>query len=209
VWEWTAAQTSERPQDIPCVHVNGQLKHYSTFQSEASPDRYRRSLICILSLRFRYTGAGLFRFCSLPPQPTTPNVLHQYALHALDSAAASARNTFSFSRRPKHTLTSLHPRTREVGQLGKIGATRDGFDASISREAWQYDFESGVSTGSEAGAQKPYAALVHDQGPNARAFRSTQEQAFLANIYDESARRAKSDSKASRYLLVSSIPPLR
>jgi hypothetical protein len=127
-------------------------------------------------------GAGLFY---TTPQPATLNVLRQYALHtlfvppapapdgALDGAAAPARNAFPFSHKP-NTLD----RDRIVvpagwDSWGKIAVLRDGFDAKAWGEAWEYDLESGVdSGGSEAGAQKQYAALVEDQGPKARVFHS-------------------------------------
>lgn len=123
-------------------------------------------------------GAGLFY---TTPQPTTLNVLRQYALHtlfvppapapdgSLDGAAAPARNAFPFSHKP-NTLD----RDRIVvpagwDSWGKIAVLRDGFDAKAWGEAWEHDLESGVdSGGSDAGAQEQYAALVQDQGPKAR-----------------------------------------
>lgn len=125
-------------------------------------------------------GASLFY---TTPQPTTLNVLRQYALHtlfvppapapdgALDGAAAPARNAFPFSHKP-NTLD----RDRIVvpagwDSWGKIAVLRDGFDAKAWGEAWEHDLESGVdSGGSEAGARKQYATLVQDQGPKARVF---------------------------------------
>ena len=125
-------------------------------------------------------GTGLFY---TTPQPTTLNVLRQYALHtlfvppapapdgALDGATAPARNAFPFSHKP-NTLD----RDRIVvpagwDSWGKIAVLRDGFDAKAWGEAWEYDLESGVdSGGSEAGARKQYASLVQDQGPKARVF---------------------------------------
>ena len=129
---------------------------------------------------FATDGAGLFY---TTPQPTTLNVLRQYALHtlfvppapapdgALDGAVAPARNAFPFSHKP-NTLD----RDRIVvpagwDSWGKIAVLRDGFDAKAWGEAWEYDLESDAdSGGSEAGARKQYAALVQDQGPKARAF---------------------------------------
>ena len=144
------------------------------------------SLLVLIALRFQLSilvtdGVGLFY---TTPQPTTLNVLRQYALHtlfvppapapdgALDGAAASARNAFPFSHKP-NTLD----RDRIVvpagwDSWGKIAVLRDGFDAKAWGEAWENDLESGVdSGGSEAGARKQYAALVEDQGPKARVFR--------------------------------------
>jgi hypothetical protein len=129
---------------------------------------------------FATDGAGLFY---TTPQPTTLNVLRQYALHtlfvppapapdgAIDGAAAPARNAFPFSHKP-NTLD----RDRIVvpagwDSWGKIAVLRDGFDAKAWGEAWEYDLESGVDSGeSEAGARKQYATLVQDQGPKARVF---------------------------------------
>jgi len=125
-------------------------------------------------------GAGLFYST---PQPTTLNVLRQYALHALfvppapapdgtlDGAAAPARNPFPFLHKP-NTLD----RDRIIvpagwDSWGKIAVLRDGFDAKAWGEAWEYDLESGVDDeGSEAGARKQYAALVQDQGLKVRLF---------------------------------------
>jgi dynein cytoplasmic 1 light intermediate chain len=125
-------------------------------------------------------GAGLFY---TTPQPTTLNVLRQYALHtlfvppapapdgALDGAAAPARNPFPFLHKP-NTLD----RDRIVvpagwDSWGKIAVLRDGFDAKSWGEAWEQDLESGVDYGgSEGGARKQYAALIQDQGAKARVF---------------------------------------
>ena len=138
------------------------------------------SLFVSTYLSFFTDGAGLFY---TTPQPTTLNVLRQYALHtlfvppapapdgALDGAAAPARNVFPFSHKP-NTLD----RDRIVvpagwDSWGKIAVLRDGFDAKAWGEAWEYDLESGVDSGeSEAGAQKQYTALVQDQGSKARVF---------------------------------------
>ena len=129
-------------------------------------------------------GASLFY---TTPQPTTLNVLRQYALHTLfvppapapdgafDGAAAPARNPFPFLHKP-NTLD----RDRIVvpagwDSWGKIVVLRDGFDAKAWGEAWEHDLpsDSGVDDGgSEAGARKQYAALVQDQGPKVRLFYS-------------------------------------
>ncbi|KAH9988414.1 dynein light intermediate chain-domain-containing protein [Russula vinacea] len=168
-------------------------------------------------------GAGLFY---TTPQPTTLNVLRQYALHTLfvppapapdgafDGAAAPARNPFPFLHKP-NTLD----RDRIVvpagwDSWGKIAVLRDGFDSKAWGEAWEHDLssESGVDDeGSEAGARKQYAALVQDQGPKPTPLppfnNPTPEQAFLAKNYDENARRADRDPRGIfRSPVDSSVP---
>lgn len=133
----------------------------------------------VLSTRPLIDGASLFY---TTPQPTTLNVLRQYALHALfvppapapdgalDGSAASARNPFPFLHKP-NTLD----RDRIVvpagwDSWGKTAVLRDGFDAKAWGEAWELDLfsESDVDEGSGTGARKQYATLVPDQGPKAR-----------------------------------------
>jgi dynein light intermediate chain 1, cytosolic len=127
-------------------------------------------------------GAGLFYTTT---QPTTLNVLRQYALHLLfvppaptsegllDGATAPARNPFPFVHKP-NTLD----RDRIVvpagwDSWGKIGVLRDGFDAKAWGEAWERDlsFDAGAAGAdgeSELGARKLYASLVPDQGAKVR-----------------------------------------
>ncbi|KAH9983550.1 DLIC-domain-containing protein [Russula compacta] len=168
-------------------------------------------------------GAALFY---TTPQPTTLNVLRQYALHtlfvppapapdgALDGVAAPARNPFPFLQKP-NTLD----RDRIVvpagwDSWGKIAVLRDGFDAKAWGEAWEHDLlsEPGVDGWSEAGARKMYAALVPDQGlkptPLPPFNNPTPEQAFLAKNYDENARRADRDPRGMfRSPVDASAPP--
>ena len=124
-------------------------------------------------------GAGLFYTTT---QPTTLNVLRQYALHALfvppapasdgllDGATAPTRNPFPFV----HTPNTLD-RDRIVipagwDSWGKIAVLRDGFDVRAWGEAWEEDLsvDAEADEESEAGARKLYAALVPDQGPKVR-----------------------------------------
>ncbi|KAH8984242.1 dynein light intermediate chain-domain-containing protein [Lactarius akahatsu] len=155
-------------------------------------------------------GASLFY---TTPQPTTLNVLRQYALHvlfvppapspdgALDSTAAPVRNPFPFALKP-NTLD----RDRIVvpagwDSWGKIAVLRDGFDAKAWGEAWEHDLSSdaGIDMDGEASARKLYASLVQDQGPKPTPLpplnNPTPEQAFLAKNYDENARRADRDPR--------------
>ncbi|KAH9967043.1 dynein light intermediate chain-domain-containing protein [Lactifluus volemus] len=155
-------------------------------------------------------GAALFYTTT---QPTTLNVLRQYALHVLfvppapasdgllDGTTAPARNPFPFLHKP-NTLD----RDRIVvpagwDSWGKIAVLRDGFDAKAWGEAWERDlsFEAGADDESETGARKLYAALVPDQGPKPNSLlplnNPTPEQAFLAKNYDENARRADRDPR--------------
>ncbi|KAH9036025.1 dynein light intermediate chain-domain-containing protein [Lactarius deliciosus] len=155
-------------------------------------------------------GASLFY---TTPQPTTLNVLRQYALHvlfvppapspdgALDSTAAPVRNPFPFAHKP-NTLD----RDRIVvpagwDSWGKIAVLRDGFDAKAWGEAWEHDLSSdaGIETDGEASARKLYVSLVQDQGPKPTPLpplnNPTPEQAFLAKNYDENARRADRDPR--------------
>lgn len=124
-------------------------------------------------------GASLFYTTT---QPTTLNVLRQYALHALfvppapapdgalDGTAAPVRNPFPFVTKP-NTLD----RDRIVvpagwDSWGKIGVLRDGFDAKAWGEAWERDLlsDTGIELESGDGARKLYASLVQDQGPKVR-----------------------------------------
>ena len=133
----------------------------------------------ILMVRRIADGASLFY---TTPQPTTLNVLRQYALHvlfvppapapdgALDSTAAPIRNPFPFVNKP-NTLD----RDRIVvpagwDSWGKIAVLRDGFDAKAWGEAWERNLSSysGIDSDDEAGARKLYASLVQDQGPKVR-----------------------------------------
>ncbi|KAF8261673.1 dynein 1 light intermediate chain [Lactarius quietus] len=156
-------------------------------------------------------GASLFY---TTPQPTTLNVLRQYALHvlfvppaptpdgAIDGTAAPVRNPFPFSHKP-NTLD----RDRIVvpagwDSWGKIAVLRDGFDAKAWGEAWERDLSSdaGVDMDEEEdGARKLYASLVQDQGPKPTPLpplnNPTPEQAFLSKNYDENARRADRDPR--------------
>ena len=124
-------------------------------------------------------GASLFYTTT---QPTTLNVLRQYALHALfvppapapdgalDGTAAPVRNPFPFVTKP-NTLD----RDRIVvpagwDSWGKIGVLRDGFDAKAWGEAWERDLlsDTGIELDGGDGARKLYASLVQDQGPKVR-----------------------------------------
>lgn len=155
-------------------------------------------------------GASLFY---TTPQPTTLNVLRQYALHvlfvppapspdgALDGTTAPMRNPFPFAHKP-NTLD----RDRIVvpagwDSWGKIAVLRDGFDAKAWGEAWEHDLSSdaGIDLEGDAGARTLYASLVQDQGPKPAPLpplnNPTPEQAFLAKNYDENARRADRDPR--------------
>ncbi|TFY82754.1 hypothetical protein EWM64_g1248 [Hericium alpestre] len=155
-------------------------------------------------------GAGLFY---TTPQPTTLQVLRQYALHVLflplapspglsspTEPVAPIRNPFPFQHKP-NTLD----RDRIVvpagwDSWGKIAVLRDGFDAKGWGEAWERDLESADDEMvEEPGAQKLYASLVPDQGakpPPLPPFNNpTPEQAFLAKNYDENSKKGDRDPR--------------
>ena len=92
---------------------------------------------------------------------------------------------------------------------------RDVFDAKMCRER---DLEWGEQETSEAGAKEAYATLVHDQGSRVNCFNLTfftiqftpsqppplppfnnyvLEQAFLANIYDQSSKKSDRDPRGA------------
>jgi len=166
-------------------------------------------------------GAALFY---TTPQPTTLNILRQYALHALfvppapdgglDGVAAPARNPFPFLHKPNTLDRDRIAVPAGWDSWGKIAVLRDGFDGNAWGEAWEYDLssESGAERASEGGARKQYAALVQDQGPKPTPLppfnNPTPEQAFLAKNYDENARRTDRDPRgAFRSPVEASAPP--
>lgn len=124
-------------------------------------------------------GASLFYTTQ---QPSTLQVLRQYALHLLfippapspglstgTDAPAPVRNPFPFTQKP-NTLD----RDRIVvpagwDSWGKIAVLREGFDAKGWGEAWERDLESvnedeNAVGDDEVGARKMYSQLVPDQG---------------------------------------------
>lgn len=116
-------------------------------------------------------GAGLFY---TTPQPTTLQVLRQYALHMLfippapSPAMASAgevtappRNPFPFQHKPNALDRDKIVIPAGWDSWGKIAVLRDGFDAKLWGEAWENDLDgSGEDMGPKA--TKLYASLVPD-----------------------------------------------
>ncbi|KAI0044606.1 hypothetical protein FA95DRAFT_245456 [Auriscalpium vulgare] len=148
-------------------------------------------------------GASLFYTTQ---QPSSLQVLRQYALHVLftppapppDEPVAPVRHPFPFTHRP-NTLD----RDRIVvpagwDSWGKIVVLRDGFDARAWGEAWERELE-GEDTGDAPAARRMYATLVPDQGakpPPLPPFNNpVPEQQFLAKNYDENARRTDKDPR--------------
>ena len=173
----------------------------------ASLHRLPYSFLILMAWRVA-DGASLFY---TTPQPTTLNVLRQYALHvlfvppapapdgALDGTAAPMRNPFPFVYKP-NTLD----RDRIVvpagwDSWGKIAVLRDGFDAKAWGEAWEGDLSSdaGIDLDGEAGARKLYASLVQDQGPKVRAPSSFENTKILINVADPAPTPQQSDARTS------------
>ena len=127
-------------------------------------------------------GARLFY---TTPQPTTLNVLRQYALHVLfvlpspdgafDSTAAPVRNPFPFVNKPNTLDCDRIVVPASWDSWGKIVMLRDGFDAKAWGEAWERDLSSDarIDSDSDDGARKMYASLVRDQGPKVCTFSLT------------------------------------
>ncbi|KAL0950232.1 hypothetical protein HGRIS_010218 [Hohenbuehelia grisea] len=155
-------------------------------------------------------GAGLFY---TTPQPSTLQVLRQYALHLLfappaiapgaasgSDAPAPLRNPFLFQHRP-NTLDRDHivvPAGWD--SWGKITVMRDGFEPKTWGEAWEHDLDPGDDE-DDVGARQLYTALVPDQGkkpPPLPPFNNpVPEQTFLAKHYDENAKRADKDPRGA------------
>ncbi|ESK95137.1 dynein 1 light intermediate chain [Moniliophthora roreri MCA 2997] len=153
-------------------------------------------------------GASMFYTTQ---QPSTLQVLRQYALHALfvppapspaaiagTEAPAPVRNPFPFNEKP-NTLD----RDRVVipagwDSWGKITVLRD-FDPKAWGEAWEQDLES--ADGEGASARRMFSALVSDQGrkpPLLPPFNNpVPEQQFLAKNYDENSKKADRDPRGA------------
>ncbi|EIM87879.1 DLIC-domain-containing protein [Stereum hirsutum FP-91666 SS1] len=159
-------------------------------------------------------GASLFYTTQ---QPSTLQILRQYALHLLfippapspglstgTDAPAPVRNPFPFTQKP-NTLD----RDRIVvpagwDSWGKIAVLREGFDAKGWGEAWERDLESANEDENavgddEVGARKMYSQLVPDQGykpPPLPPFNNPiPEQTFLAKNYDENSKKPDRDPR--------------
>ncbi|EEB91456.1 hypothetical protein MPER_10178, partial [Moniliophthora perniciosa FA553] len=153
-------------------------------------------------------GASMFYTTQ---QPSTLQVLRQYALHALfapsapspaaiagTEAPAPVRNPFPFNEKP-NTLD----RDRVVipagwDSWGKITVLRD-FDPKAWGEAWEQDLESADGEGTSA--KRMFSALVPDQGrkpPPLPPFNNpVPEQQFLAKNYDENSKKADRDPRGA------------
>ncbi|KAK7060355.1 hypothetical protein VNI00_001120 [Paramarasmius palmivorus] len=153
-------------------------------------------------------GASMFY---TTPQPSTLQVLRQYALHALfvppapspaalagTEAPTPARNPFPFNEKP-NTLD----RDRVVipagwDSWGKVTVLRD-FDPKAWGEAWEQDLES--TEGDGTSAKRMFSALVPDQGhkpPPLPPFNNpVPEQQFLAKNYDENSKKADRDPRGA------------
>ncbi|KAH7923655.1 hypothetical protein BV22DRAFT_1196540 [Leucogyrophana mollusca] len=157
-------------------------------------------------------GASLFYTTQ---QPSTLQVLRQYALHLLfmppapspglssgTDAPAPIRNPFVFNHRP-NTLD----RDRIVvpagwDSWGKISVLREGFEAKVWGEAWEADLEADATVVEDGpGAKRMYRLLVLDQGakpPPLPPFNNPMpEQAFLAKHYDENAKKPDRDPRGA------------
>jgi len=155
-------------------------------------------------------GAALFYTTQ---QPTTLQVLRQYALHLLFAppapplgssgvdAPAPTKNPFPFT----HKSNTLD-RDRIIvpagwDSWGMIVVLRD-FDAKAWGEAWERDVDMDpAETAGEAGAKAMYSNLVPDQGakpPPLPPFNNpTAEQIFLAKNYDENAKKPDRDPRGA------------
>lgn len=123
-------------------------------------------------------GAGLFY---TTPQPSTLQVLRQYALHLLfarpvppanlastTEAPAPIRNPFPFSHKPNTLDRDKIVVPAGWDSWGKISVLRDGFDAKTWGEAWENDLNHTEGESDEASAKKMYSTLVPDQGIKVR-----------------------------------------
>ncbi|KAI0252051.1 hypothetical protein BJV78DRAFT_1361192 [Lactifluus subvellereus] len=139
-------------------------------------------------------GAGLSYTTT---QPTTLNVLRQYALHVLfvppalasdgflDGATAPARNPFPFVHKPSTLNRDRIVIPAGWDSWGKIAVLCDGFDVKAWGEAWERDLSS------DAAMPKP---LYQTKAPRYAPLH-IEKQTFLAKNYDENARRADRDPR--------------
>ncbi|PIL37380.1 hypothetical protein GSI_01074 [Ganoderma sinense ZZ0214-1] len=154
-------------------------------------------------------GAGLFY---TTPQPTTLQVLRQYALHTLfmppapspamagSEVTAPPRNPFPFPHKPNALDRDKIVVPAGWDSWGKIGVLREGFDPKLWGEGWENDLDGGDdSDGSKA--TRLYANLVPDLSrkppPLPPLNNPTPEQVFLAKNYDENAKNPNRDPRGA------------
>ncbi|TBU33085.1 dynein light intermediate chain [Dichomitus squalens] len=153
-------------------------------------------------------GAGLFY---TTPQPTTLQVLRQYALHTLfmppapspsmgGEVVAPPRNPFPFQTKPNALDRDRIVIPAGWDSWGKIAVLREGFDARLWGEAWENDLE-GADDDDGPKATKLYASLVPDLSrkppPLPPLNNPTPEQVFLAKNYDENAKNPNRDPRGA------------
>ncbi|KAJ7068679.1 dynein light intermediate chain-domain-containing protein [Mycena amicta] len=156
-------------------------------------------------------GAGLFYTTQ---QPSTLQVLRQYALHMLflppapspavasgAEAPAPIRNPFPFTHKPNYLDRDHIVIPSGWDSWGKITVMREEFEARSWSDAWERDLESEDGSIPTDGAKTLFSALVPDQGtkppPLPQLSSPMPEQVFLAKNYDENAKKPDRDPRGA------------